>query len=91
MPIWAWLIALFVGMTATYFCGYFLGVADSDRAPSQKAWIETRKYGIDAQAETRKYEIDKEHEFNLELMERGVYDHVITEEDDEEEDVNHGS
>ncbi len=92
MPEWAWIIALFIGMSAAYYCGYKLGTSEADEAPSQKAWIEVRKYGIDKQLESEKYAIDKEHEFNLELMERGAFDKIVEEENDEDdkEEKQHG-
>ena len=84
MPEWVWIIALFIGMSASYYCGYRFGVSETNEAPSQKAWIEIRKYGIDKQLESEKYAIDKEHEFNLELMERGVFDKSDDEDDEKE-------
>jgi len=86
MPIWAWIVVLFVGMTVSYFCGYKLGLVESDECPSQKAWIEVRKYNIDKQSEVNKYGIDKEHEFNLELMERGAFDHPVEDEEEIEQE-----
>lgn len=85
MPEWIWVIVLFAGMSLSYLAGYKLGRCEEDGAPTTNAWVNVRKYGIDSQKETELYRIDKEHEFNLQLMERGCYDNNQEVLDDEKE------
>jgi hypothetical protein len=84
MPDWTWLISMFVFATIEYFIGYKMGTNEHGKAPTENAWINIRKYKLDTQKEIEKYKVDKAHEFNLKLMERGVYDHVTYKEEDNE-------
>lgn len=86
MPEWAWVLALFIGMTAAYFSGYKLGQSEWDEAPTTNAWINVQKYGIDSQAEVEKHRINKEHEFNVMMLERGCYDNLPEDEENVEEE-----
>lgn len=88
MPEWIWGIMLFVGSSLAYWAGVALG--RSDRAPSENAWINVRKYSIDAQKETALAEIRTAHEEQMALIERGVFDSVSEKvgypQEDEEDD-----
>ena len=86
MPDWGWIICLFVGMSLAYIAGYKLGKCEEDAAPTTNAWVNVRKYGIDSQKETEIYRIDREHEFDLQLMERGCYDNISGDSDDEKDE-----
>ena len=72
MPEWVWLIALFVCSSALYWIGYVVGVACTDKSPSDNAWINVRKYAIDAEKETFKYQADKDYEYKMAALDRGV-------------------
>ena len=72
MPEWIWGIMLFVGSSLAYWAGVALG--RSDRAPSEHAWINVRKYSIDAQKETSLASLQAAHEEQMVLIERGVFD-----------------
>ena len=88
MPEWLWIIALFVGMTASYWAGIALGSARTDRAPSGLYWESVRKYSVDAKKEVDLRALEYDHEENLALIERGALDKVDFEtvEDDKEDD-----
>lgn len=89
MPEWAWVVSLFVMLTVGYFIGFCGGIWKSgDECPTENAWINVRKYSIDAQKVVNIHGIDAQHEEEMALIQRGVYDNLdfsegveITEED----------
>ena len=74
MPEWIWILALFIALTIAYFAGFAAGSWKTDRAPSEHAWINVRKYSIDAQKETSLASLQAAHEEQMALIERGVFD-----------------
>ena len=74
MAEWVWILALFVALTAGYIGGFTAGSWRSDRAPTENAWINVRRYGIDAQKENAMASIRVAHEEQMALIERGVFD-----------------
>lgn len=84
MPEWLWVIALFVGMTVSYWAGVALGRAD--KAPNAEAWREVRFRSIDAKKECELRAISYDHEENLALIERGAFDKIDFETTDDDED-----
>lgn len=82
MPDWAWVVSLFVMLSIGYFIGFCGGMWNAeDDCPSENAWINVRKYSIDAQKETALAEIEAAHEEEIRMIERGVYDHLELNED----------
>lgn len=76
MPEWLWVIALFVGMTVSYWAGVALGSAKSDRAPSGLYWESVRKYSVDAKKEVELQALQFDHEETMALIARGAMDGV---------------
>lgn len=74
MADWIWILALFVALTAGYIGGFTAGSWRSDRAPSENAWINVRRYSIDAQKENAMASIKAAHEEQMAMIERGVFD-----------------
>lgn len=88
MPEWLYILLLFVGMSASYWCGVALGSARADRAPNAEAWREVRFRSIDAKKECELRAISYDHEENLALIERGAFDKIDFETtDDDKEDA----
>ena len=88
MPEWGWCIAIFVALTMGYLVVFAGGCWKSDAAPSPGAWRAVREYSIDAQKVVNIHGIDAQHEEEMALIQRGVYDNLdfsggveITEED----------
>ena len=86
MPEWIWLIALFVAGSAFYWIGYLVGVARTDKPQSDNAWINVRKYAIDAEAEVCKYQMDKDLEYKKAALDRGIFDYAVINENDEDDE-----
>lgn len=90
MPEWGWVIAVFVGASLAYWAGVAFGLAD--RAPSENAWINVRTHAADAKKEVSLHGIDMEHEEQMALIARGVFDPVLEkvgypeEEEDDDDD-----
>lgn len=84
IPDWAWLLALFIGMTLMYFAGFLAGCWKSDRAPSPAAWVQWRKYDADCRKEIAEKNLELEHEWEMEALKRGIYDQVPFDESDDE-------
>ena len=76
MPEWIWILSLFVALTTAYFAGFAAGSWKTDRSPSENAWINVRKYSIDANTECAKLELKLSHEEQMELINRGVLDQI---------------
>ena len=74
MPQWVYLIAIFVALTLGYACGFVAGSWRSDKSPSENAWINVRRYSIDAQKESAMASIKAAHEEQMAMIERGVFD-----------------
>lgn len=84
MPIWAWIVVIFVGMTAAYWAGYALGIARADRAPSPAAWLQWRKQDAECRKAIAVKSLELEHEWEMEALKRGIYDQVPFDESDDE-------
>lgn len=85
MPEWLWVIALFVGMTVSYWAGVALG--RTDRAPSGLYWESVRKYSVDAKKEVELQALQFDHEETMALIARGALDGVeLDAPNDEKED-----
>ena len=81
MPDWGWVISIFAGASLAYWAGVALGRAD--KAPSENAWINVRRYSVDANKEIALHNIDMEHDEQIRMIERGVFDQIDFSEDDE--------
>ena len=76
MPEWVYLLAIFIALTLGYFSGFVAGSWRSDRAPSEHAWINVRRYSIDMNKECAMKEMELNHEESKEMIKRGVFDSV---------------
>lgn len=76
MPEWLYILLLFVGMSASYWCGIALGSARTDRAPSGLYWESVRKYSVDAKKEVELQALRFDHEETMALIARGALDGV---------------
>lgn len=76
MPEWLYILLLFVGMSASYWCGVALGSARADKAPNAESWREVRFRSIDAKKECELRAIAFEHEETMALIARGALDGV---------------
>lgn len=76
MPEWLYILLLFAGMSASYWCGVGLGSARADRAPNAEAWREVRFRSIDAKKECELRAISCDHEETMALIARGALDGV---------------
>lgn len=74
MPEWLWVIALFFGMTVSYWAGVALG--RTDRAPNAEAWREVHFRSIEAKKECELRAISYDHEETMTLIARGAMDGV---------------
>ena len=74
MPDWGWVISIFAGASLAYWAGVALG--RSDKAPTENAWINVRTYSIDANKECAMREMDLNHEEQMTMIERGVFDQI---------------
>lgn len=74
MPEWIWILALFAALTIAYFAGFAAGNWKTDRAPSEHAWINVRRYSIDMNKECAMKEMELNHEESMEMIKRGVFD-----------------
>lgn len=89
MPVWAWVVSLFVMLTVGYFIGFCGGIWKSgDDCPTENAWINVRKYSIDAQKETAIANINAEHEEQMALIARGAFDNLDFDEEEQEDGGN---
>ena len=92
MPEWIWILALFAALTIAYFAGFAAGSWKTDRAPSEHAWINVRRYSIDMNKECALREMELNHEEQMALIERGAFDPAMEkvgypeEEDDDDGD-----
>lgn len=76
MPIWAWITVLFVGMTVAYWCGVALGRSMADAAPTPAAWLKAREYDCDCRKEIALQHEQNESEWEMEALNRGIYDKI---------------
>lgn len=90
MPTWAWVTVLFVGMTMAYWCGVALGAARADAAPTPMAWLKAREYDCDTRKEIAMRSIELEHEWEMQALNRGIYDRMPFEPEEDEDDNNPG-
>ena len=74
IPEWAWMAFSLVFGTAMFFVGHFTGRIDAEKAPTENAWVNVRKFNIEANAEVQKRAIEAEHEERMAMIERGVFD-----------------
>ena len=76
MAIWLWMIFFLVFGTGMFLVGHYTGKLDAgvDRAPNASAWIKVREAAEQMNKEVAMYQIDKEHEEQMALIERGVFD-----------------
>lgn len=74
IPDWLWLVVGVVFGTAMFFVGHYTGRIDADKCPSEHAWINVRRYSVEANAEVQKRAIEAEHEERMAMIERGVFD-----------------
>lgn len=76
MATWLWMIFFLVFGTGMFLVGHYTGKLDAgvDRAPSTQAWIRVRETAGQMNKEVAMYQIDKEHEEQMALIERGVFD-----------------
>lgn len=73
IPEWAWMVFSLVFGTAMFFVGHFTGRIDADKCPSEHAWINVRRYSVEANAEVQKCAIEAEHDERMAMIERGVF------------------
>lgn len=83
---WAWIIVVFLFGTAMFAVGNYTGRLDSDKCPSENAWINVRKYSIDAQKEVEQQRLHDEHEQQIKMIERGCYDNLVIADEEVEND-----
>lgn len=92
MAEWLWLASIFIALTIGYGVGFYAGSWRSEAAPSDNAYINVRRYSIDAQKEVNLRNIEAEHEEQMALIDRGAFDPVLEkdgyseEEDDDDDD-----
>ena len=86
MPEWVWGIMLFVGSSLTYWAGVAFGRADMGKAPTPQAYENVRKYAIDMNKECALREMELNHEEQMALIERGTFDPLKDEEEDEDDE-----
>lgn len=85
MAEWVYLLAVFVALTFGYVSGFVAGSWRSDRAPTPSVWENVRRYSIDMNKECALREMELNHEEQMALIERGIYDPLKDEEKDEED------
>ena len=86
MTDWMWILALFIGASLTYWAGVALGMNKNDRAPNANVWLNIRKYSVDMNKECALREMELNHEEQMALIERGAFDPLKDEEEEEEND-----
>lgn len=93
MPEWMYWLIGFALLTTGYIVGFLSGTWKSDAAPTPSVWRAVREHAIESNMKVAIHEIDANHEEQMEMIRRGIYDdvtHVIgfpdkTEEDDDKE------
>ena len=90
MPDWIYLLAIFIALTIGYGVGFYAGSWKSEAAPSDNAYINVRRYSIDAQKEVNLRSIETEHEEQMAMIERGCFDGIEFVEGEPEEDEDDG-
>ena len=86
VPEWVWIIVGIVFGTAMFVVGHYTGTLDADKCPSEHAWINIRKYSIDMNKECALREMELNHEEQMALIERGTFDPLKDDNEEEEED-----
>lgn len=86
MTDWMWILALFIGASLAYWAGVALGMNKNDRAPNANVWLNIRKYSVDMNKECALREMELNHEEQMAMIERGIYDPLKDEEEEEEND-----
>lgn len=84
MTDWMWALALFIGASLAYWAGVALGMNKNDRAPNANVWLNIRKYSVDMNKECALREMELNHEEQMALIERGTFDPLKDEEEDED-------
>lgn len=84
MPEWAYVITGFVLLTVGYLAGFLAAMWKAEQAPTENAWINVRKFSIQANTEVQKCAIEAEHEERMAMIERGVF--AVGEDGAEEEE-----
>ena len=90
MPDWIYLLAIFIALTIGYGVGFYAGSWKSEAAPSDNAYINVRRYSIDAQKEVNLRSIETEHEEQMAMIDRGCFDGIEFVEGEPEEDEDDG-
>ena len=90
MAEWVWLLSIFIALTIGYGVGFYAGSWKSEAAPSDNAYINVRRYSIDAQKEVNLRSIETEHEEQMAMIERGCFDGIEFVEGEPEEDEDDG-
>jgi len=85
MPEWVWLMGIFLSLTIGYVTGFLGGCWSSEKAPNAAAWENVKKFEIVTKQETAMHQMDLDHEAEMALIERGVYDSIKKEEEDDEQ------
>ena len=86
MAEWVYLLAIFIALSLGYASGFCAGSWKSDRAPNALVWKSVRKYAIDMNKECALREMELNHEEQMALIERGTFDQLKDEGEDEEEE-----
>ena len=90
MAEWIYLLAIFIALTIGYGVGFYAGSWKSEAAPSDNAYINVRRYSIDAQKEVNLRSIETEHEEQMAMIDRGCFDGIEFVEGEPEEDEDDG-
>ena len=86
MPEWVYLLAIFVALSCGYAGGFVAGSWRSDRAPNALVWESVRKHAMSMNKECALREMELNHEEQMAMIERGVFDQIRGEEEEDEED-----
>lgn len=86
MPEWVWMVAIFVMGGFGYWLGLEMGWHDMEKAPTENAWINVRRYSVDANKEIQLRALEARHEEEMAIINRGAYDHLNIEDDGEDDD-----
>lgn len=76
MATWLWMIFFLVFGTFMFLVGHYTGKLDAgeNRAPNAASYVKVREIASQANKEVAMYKIDREHEEQMTLIERGVFD-----------------
>lgn len=84
MPTWAWVITLFVGMSAAYWIGVIMGVLKSDAAPNAAVWLKAREYDMNCKKEIALESMREDAKWEMAALERGIYDNLPFDDSDDQ-------